>query len=393
MLYLDLDGFKAVNDSLGHDEGDAVLAHVGRAMVSALGPHDLVARLAGDEFAALLLGRGGLDQVTEAARDVLEALPGATASVGVATAGQVRDGRTPVEAAARLLRAADLAMLEAKRRGGGCVARFEPAMMRRADAKAASFRRATSMVDTAELTLGFQPVVALPAAEVVRVEALLRVPTPSGAGHPAEVLDVAARTGRMPALTRWVLREAITAACTWWPAHAVPVSVNVPAAAMGSPAAVPDITAVLRDAHLPPEALVVEVHRGAHALPASDVRAILQRLADVGIGVVLEDVDTAWSMADLTALAPTEASVGRFCLLGDEAAHSAARAVVEVARASGAVVTAKNVETQAELARALELGCARAQGLLLGPVSRLDPEHPVARGRDWAALVRIRQGG
>lgn len=374
VLFVDLDGFKRVNDSAGHEVGDEYLVQAARTLTGSVGSHDIVARLAGDEFAVLLTGRRSVAEVLEAARTITTALLRTPASVGVTT----RHGLAGAPSAGigeRLLREADVAMLTAKRRGGGRPVGFEPAMLARAEARAADYRRARTVVETQAYALGLQPVHDLHTGTVVRVEALLRVRAPDGSLHtPGRFLDVAESTGRMPVVTRWVLENALAEANAWRSrSPAVPISVNVPAAPLALPGTVTEITGALRRAGLPGSALVVEVHRGVHAVDVDDLAMSTAALAEQGIRLLLEDVDATWSLADVATLAPHEVSVGPFSLAEAPARDCLTRALVAVAADLGCLVTAKQIEGQRQLATARERGCHRGQGQALSPV--VPPEH------------------
>lgn len=381
LLFIDLDGFKRVNDTAGHDVGDDLLVQAATRIAAALGSGDVLARLSGDEFAVLLRGRRSSRAVHEAAESVLRHLADIPASVGVAVRtgprppdGTDGTGGTAGEAAAAWLREADLAMLGAKRRGGGRVVAFEPSMLERAQARAELYRRATSAVDAESLALGLQPVHDLATGAVVRVEALLRVRHADGSLHPpGALLDVAASTGRMPRVTRWVLEHALAEAARWHRAgHSVPVSVNLPAALVATPGVWRELAAALRDASLAPPALVVEVQRGPVDVDLAEVASTVAHLRRQGIGVLLEDVDTTWSLAEVVRVAPGEVSVGRFCLGTAAASAQVVSALVSVSGGLGCLVTAKNVETGDEVRVAAARGCHRVQGIALSAVGGVD---------------------
>lgn len=388
LLYLDLDGFKRVNDTAGHDLGDHVLRVTARRLARSVGPVDLVVRLSGDEFVVLTVAddptevRGLAERLS---RELAQPLPlrpwhaapplVSPASVGVATHV---GGTSPVDGGRPdyLLRCADLAMLAAKRRGIGRVETFEPSMLDRAYAAFRADAALGEAVEEQAFGLRYQPVLDL-VGDVVRVEALLRFVAPDGTpGRPGELLAVAESTGRLDRITAWVLAHALAAAGDWWRAgREAPLAVNVSAAQLAHPEAVGHLAAAAEQAAGLGGALVLEVHRPPGPIDLAGVRAGCADLAVAGVGVVCEDIDTAWPLAEVTALSPQVVSLSGSTVAAlpcEPAAAAMAGALVQAATSLGAGVTAKNVETQAQRRSAAELGCTQVQGDLLGRVTSAD---------------------
>lgn len=389
VLYVDLDGLKRVNDTLGHDSGDAVLREVADRLKAAVGPRDVVARLGGDEFAVLVRGRHDLPQVRRAAEDVLSSIAApwpkklalmtetaTTASIGIA----VHDGKASGEeqAADDLVRWADLAMLSAKRRGGGHVEVFSLQVVH--DVGAARRRRA-SLTEAVEHALAhetfqlrYQPVFCVGCGEAVRVEALLRVLGPDGRAHsPGRLLSAAEATGRLDRITAWVLAQALDDACTWWAAGCqVPVAVNMSSVELAAPSGPGEVLSAVRRSTLSPGALVLEVHRSDGPSEPAGLGAGIAGLAAAGITVVLEDVETCWPAAEVATIVPAGLSLGRASLesaVEQPAMAASVAAVLRLADAMGSSVTAKTIETPAQLEAAVRAGCALVQGTLLSPVT------------------------
>lgn len=390
VLFVDLDGFKRVNDTLGHDGGDALLREVAARIAAAVGPRDLTARMGGDEFAVLLRGRQSIEDVMETAEAVLAAVatplplrlrgaggePGSSASIGAAVEA-AEPGVDPL-GPDDLLRAADLAMLAAKRRGGGHVQAYSPAVRRTVAAGGGLDDGVVAAMEHAltyeTFDLRYQPVYCVRCGAAVRVEALLRVVGPDGTPHdPGRLLSAARASGRLDRVTTWVLARSMSDAVGWWSlGYEVPVSVNVSADELARPSAPGELLASLRLASLPPRALVVEVHRAGASSHAAALSAGLAGLAVAGVGVVLEDVDTTWPLGQVAAIAPDGISLSREGL-GDAVSRPAAAvaldAILRVAGATCSTVTAKTLETPEQLATAVSLGATLVQGRLLGPVT------------------------
>ena len=383
VLFVDLDAFKQVNDTAGHQVGDAVLRAVADRLRAVAPEGSVVARLGGDEFAVLVPGPAPVAHEVAAAvaADLAQPLsvrpegqPGrqvaCPASVGVATGQDAADVAAPHRASA-VLRRADLAMYAAKKRGPGRVARYEPGLLAAATARAAATAAAQDAVRRQAFRLLYQPVVALPDGSPVRVEALLRFVGPdSDLLEPGPLLAVMDDAGTTHLLARVVLHEALLAAAGWQPAHrCLPVAVNLPVAMLADARAEAEVLAAPADAGVAPSVLVVELQRGP-GLPAGPAPAAVRRLAAGGVGVLLDDIGSRWAAADLLALRPAEVGLDRDLLAAartDPRARQALAGLVRLAGSLGAQVGAKGVEEPADLALAVDLGCRRAQGRLLGP--------------------------
>jgi diguanylate cyclase (GGDEF)-like protein len=389
VLYVDLDGLKRVNDTLGHDGGDEVLREVADRLSAALGPRDVAARLGGDEFGVLVRRREDVAEVHATAEAVLSSIaapwpaplalidePATTASIGLA----VHDGPGvgDEQTADDLIRSADLAMFSAKRRGGGQVEVFSA---QRVMTAASERRHAASVAEAVEhalanetLELRYQPVYCVRCGEAVRVEALLRVLGPDGRAHsPGRLVSAAEATGRLDRLTAWVLACALDDARMWWDTGCqVPVAVNLSSAELAVPSGAAEVLSAVRRSTLPPGALVLDVHRSDGASDLAGLRDGVAGLSAAGVAVVLEDVETAWPPVELAAVAPDGLSLCRASLdaaADDPAMAATVEAVLHLADSIGSSVTAKTIETAAQLEAAVRAGCAFVQGTLLSPVT------------------------
>lgn len=400
VLYVDIDGLKRVNDTVGHHGGDAVLTEVAARLAGAVGRRDVVARMGGDEFAVLVRGLQAADEVNATAAAVLAAIaapwpsglalmdgPAATASIGVAIEDGSRDAGNRAaqeQAADELVRSADLAMLRAKRRGGAHAEVFLPVRGPGARTGARAERSRTASLAAAvehalaheTFDLRYQPVFCVRCGGAVRVEALLRVLGADGvARSPGRLLSAAEATGRLDRVTAWVLARALADARRWWPERHVPVAVNTSATELAAPSGPGEVLSAVRGCVLPAGALVLEVHRPDSRIDIDGLSAAVAGLAAAGVHVVLEDVEARWPPAELAAVQPAGLSLRRGSLeaaLDQPSMAATVQAVLHMADSLRASVTAKTIETPAHLEAAVRAGCSLAQGSLLAPVAAAD---------------------
>jgi len=377
VLFVDLDRFKAVNDSLGHDAGDRLLAAVAGRLRDCLRGADTAARFGGDEFAVLLDRVADLPAAVRVAERIVArvGLPVAlgdrevvvTPSVGIALGADVAD------TAEDLLRFADVAMYRAKALGPGCYEVFYPGMHADALPRLALERDLRLALERGEFVLHYQPLVALPGRGVIGVEALVRWRHPArGLVPPGDFIPLAEETGLILPLGRWVLDEACRQGRAWRDARPdappLTISVNVAARQLRSTALLGDVARALAETGLPPGDLQLEITEGAAMADAAATVVILQELKDLGVRLALDDFGTGHSSLAYLKRFPVDAlKVDKAFVTGlgrDPEDAAIVGAIVTLARALGLGVTAEGVETVAQAAVLGGLGCDTGQGYL-----------------------------
>jgi diguanylate cyclase (GGDEF)-like protein len=381
VLFLDLDGFKAVNDSLGHAAGDQLLVQVAERVRQCLRPVDTVARLGGDEFAVLLedVGHDGEHSVAERILEVMRTplvVEGTElvvrASIGIAL------GAAPDEGASDLLRRADLAMYTAKAGGKDRHATFVPGMHATALARLeleAELRRA---LDEDHLVVHYQPVCELPTGRLARTEALVRWQHPRrGLVSPAEFIPLAEERGLIAPLGQWVLRHACAQTHRWQQRHPgeppLGVAVNLSPGQL-RPGFVESVGETLREVGLDPRCLTLELTETLLMQEAAGTLGYLTGLKDLGVRLAIDDFGTGYSsLGRLRSFPIDEVKIDRSFVndIGPgRCGGPLVAAVTAMGHALGLRVVAEGVETFEQLRFLLGLGCDAVQGYLAGrPVS------------------------
>jgi diguanylate cyclase (GGDEF)-like protein len=381
VLYVDLDGFKDVNDTLGHRAGDQILSEFAQRLVTAVRTQDVVARLGGDEFAVLLPGVGEEQALRVAERALLVAsapfvVDGVpitlSASVGVAMAGEVGAERA-LSRLDVLLRHADGAMLRAKASGKGRVGRLRADTGESHDpsARAAVRRRLAVAIAHGGFALHYQPKGDLLTGQVGEVEALLRWRDEElGVVSPAQFIPVAESSGQIVPIGRWVLDAACAEAASWHRSgHGLVMSVNVSPVQLANPDLVDDVAAALRRHRLPAELLRLEVTETAAVVDQHGTLQQLRALRGLGVRLSLDDFGTGYSSLAMLRTLPVDAvKIDKAFIdhLDVEPADALlVGGVIRVAHALGLTVVAEGVERPEQLDRLRTLGCDAAQGYLL----------------------------
>ncbi|HEU5354520.1 MAG TPA: EAL domain-containing protein [Actinocrinis sp.] len=387
VCFLDIDGFKAVNDTLGHDVGDRLLVQIAARLREAVEPHaHPVARMGGDEFVILLPDTAGPHSAIEVAERVLAAVRrpivldgrelNVTASIGIVEQPVV--GARPSE----VLRAADVTLYWAKAAGRDRWALFDQHRNARQIARYALSQELPGALERGELFLEYQPIVDLADHRVRSFEALVRWNHPEhGLLGPGRFVTLAEETGAIVALGRWVLRRAVADAATWpRPPDGGPVtvSVNVAVRQVRDPGLVPEVRDALAAGGLPPARLQLELTESAVMEPGKRGRPAVQRLrelSDLGVRIAIDDFGTGYSnLAYLRRLPAHTLKIDASFVkgltppvdAGDGAQESSEEPIVSslinLARACGMMVIAEGVETAAQAETLRKLGADTGQG-------------------------------
>ncbi len=371
VLILDIDDFKTVNDRFGHMDADAVLHDVGSRLRVALPPTVAVARIGGDEFAALVESDDPASDAEKAAWSVCEALRAptqmagveifVTASIGVA-AGDDVDG---------LFRRADLAMYRAKANGKAQSVVYDRSLDDAVGERLSLLGELRRARVEEEFVLHYQPVVDLETGAVVGAEALLRWAHPTrGIVAPGEFVPIAEESGLIVPLGRWVLQEACNQLAAWRAsepgARNLHVSVNVSARQLQASAFVDEVRSALASAGLEPRALVLEITEAAVVHDPASAAQMLAALRSMGVGLVLDDFGTGYSsLAMLDALPFDGMKLDRTSVMRIGASGGAVplvRAIVDLGRALGLSLVAEGIENEHQLAELRRLGVREGQG-------------------------------
>ena len=384
VMLMDLDRFKEVNDTLGHESGDRLLIEISRRLSEVLADNAVVARLGGDEFAMLLYDIEGPAYAAAIAEEVLTALeqPFVVGDLNLEIGASVGVALAPVHGtdAAILLQRADVAMYSAKESRSG-VEVYDPDRDEYSPRRlmlAAELRHA---IERGQLSIHYQPKADLRTGGITGVEALLRWHHPEyGFVPPDEFIPLAEHTGLIRPLTRWVLATSI-AQCGLWHRRGMHlnVAVNLSVRALVDMGLPDEVEQLLREAGVSPGALTLEITESS--IMADPVRSIgvLERLSELGTTLSIDDFGTGYSsLSYLKKLPVGEVKVDRSFVMNmtsDQDDAVIVRSTIELARNLGLRVVAEGVEDQSTWDRLSELGCDAAQGYYLGrpmPVAQLD---------------------
>lgn len=375
LLFVDLDNFKSINDTLGHNFGDRVLQVVAERLRSAAGPRSVLARLGGDEFTVLIEDVKSHEEVMERANEIVVALQQPLSIKGrvLSTSASVGASVYPEHAtdADSLLRAADVALFRAKELGRNRCALYVPSLY---DAAAQRFRLEQSLrraVEAGDLMLMYQPQIALHTFEPVGMEALLRWRKPDGRIATAtEFIHIAEKTGMMHELTEWVLRGATSAVAAWraqgWTRASV--AINVSPQQLFEGGFVDHVKQALEVTGLPASALELELTESVFQTGATTIEA-LGRLRRMGVSIALDDFGIGYSsLTSLEQLPITRVKLDRMLVESvDTSPRSAAiaRSIIALCHGLGLQVIAEGVERGPQLEFLSKCGPVGVQGYLL----------------------------
>lgn len=397
VLFLDLDRFKNINDSLGHDVGDLLLKEIARRLRTRVHATDAVARLGGDEFVVLLENTADLRNATEVAKRLQDEIRAplklyghelfTTASIGVVL------GSARYDKPEELLRDADTAMYRAKEGGKARHAVFDVAMRTRAVSLLRLETDLRRAVEQGEFVVYYQPIVWLASGEVMGFEALVRWKHPErGLVPPKEFVLLAEETGLIDPIGLFVLREACAQAALWhsrFPDHRpLTMSVNVSGVQLARPDLADKVANVLEDTGVDGRALVLEITESALIRDEAAAAATFSRLKDLGVQVYVDDFGTGHSSLAALHRYPVDAlKIDRSFVSGvgiSEEKEEIVQTISSLAHHLGMNVAAEGIETSEQLERLREMGCDRGQGSLFSrPITGEAAEAILATGPTW----------
>ncbi|MDT8757257.1 EAL domain-containing protein [Sphingomonas psychrotolerans] len=373
-MMIDLDRFKAVNDTLGHPVGDRLLGRVSERLKLLMTENEMIGRLGGDEFAVVVRDATDTHRTEQLAQTIIDALSRPYevdqhtlyigASVGLAVGP--RDGRT----AEMLIRSADLALYRSKDAGGGVFHAYEPQLHMAAEERRVLEIALRSALENNEMHLNYQPVVNAATGQLTGFEALLRWTHPQfGNVSPAKFVPLAEEARLIAPIGEWVLRTACDEAARWdIPAR---IAVNVSPEQLHNPAFVSLVAQALAQSGLPAERLELEVTESVFMREGTVAIEVLEKILDLGVRLSLDDFGTGYS--SLGYLAHTrfssikiDRSFVQGASKGTKEAIAIIRAVVALADSLGMATTAEGVETEEEHEMVQRLGCTKVQGYYFG---------------------------
>ena len=381
VLFLDLDRFKLINDSLGHQIGDAVLAQMAERLLQIMRPQDTLARLGGDEFAVVAEDLSSPDDAVALGARIVEAgrIPFqvgdeqfvCTTSAGIAITGDAG------HSAEGLLQEADLALYRAKDRGRDRADVFDEDLRTRAIGRLGTERMLRRAIDEDRLRVNYQPIIDLRTGSTVAAEALVRVwdPDQSELIVAMSFIEIAEETGLLATIDDWVLRHVIDQAVTWrreFPDAAFgDIAINLTARHIADAGFAQSVIEDLAARQLPPDALQIEVTERVLMEASNSAMTGLKVLRAAGVKVGLDDFGTGYSSLSYLRMFPLDfvkidQSFIQALVVGGTAPAIVA-SIVELSHALGLAVVAEGVETQTQLDHLIAIGCDRAQGFHFAP--------------------------
>jgi diguanylate cyclase (GGDEF)-like protein len=396
VLFMDLDGFKGINDSLGHSVGDGLLVAVGQRIRACIRSEDMVSRIGGDEFVAVMGNLASPEVVENLAENILsvlrqdfrvdEATLRVTSSIGIAVYPNSGD---TVDA---LMKNADAAMYEAKQNGRNTYRFFEPAMHASA-MRHLTVRHALQLaVEHNQLSLHFQPKFEGHQRTLTGVEALLRWDHPElGSMSPTEFIPIAERSGQIIPIGDWVLREVCAQIVRWDAAGMPPVKVALNLSPLQMrPDLIDSVTAIVTQAGIAPQRLMFEITETAAMKNVEKSARIITDLQELGYDIAIDDFGAGYSsLAYLQQFHCRQIKIDKFFTSrldqGGDSGLAIVSAIIALAHALNMEVVAEGVETEAQLAALQKLNCDQVQGFLLArPAAAGDVQHFLGQGRAFA---------
>ncbi len=373
VLFLDLDRFKVINDSLGHSVGDQLLTALSGRLEACIRRCDTLARLGGDEFAILLEEIDGLADATAVCDRIHNSLKApfklgtyevfANISIGVVCSS------VGYEKSSDLLRNADTALYRAKAQGGSCHTVFDQTMHQRAVALWQMATQAQFAVQREELKLRYQPVIDIDRDQVVAVEALIRWHHPQhGEISPGEFIPVMEETGVITIIGQWVLKEACQQVCKWQKqlGATIKLNVNLSARQLAQNDLVEQVEAILHETGFPAEDLRLEITETAIMRNSEEALSALKALRALNVGLCIDDFGIGYSSLSRLQQLPIDIlKIDRSFVqnIGDRGENTAiVRTIIELANSLKMDIVAEGVETETQLEGLRKLGCKHIQG-------------------------------
>lgn len=365
LLYIDLDGLKPINDSLGHRYGDMVLAASAQRMIQVLGPHDKVGRMGGDEFVALVRS-GGLVKAEELRKSLANTfeLDGVhvllSASIGCVLAEEL-----PTEPIEERIRSADEAMFVAKRAGKNRIERVSVVGRGQEERARMVHRLIPAALKAGEFRIVTQPIVSISTGKIIKGECLVRWTSPQlGVVSPIDFIPAAEQSGTIRALGQLVLRQA-TEALTKAGPRAIPLNINLSAREVTLPTLTSDVQQQLSASGISPELITLELTESAMIGRWDLAQSNLDEVRTLGVGVALDDFGTGYSaLAVVHQLRVDTLKLDRVLIkdLPQQRPMAVVMAILKMAESLGISVVAEGVETLEQAQALRELGCPYGQG-------------------------------
>jgi diguanylate cyclase (GGDEF)-like protein len=396
VLFIDLDRFKNINDSLGHAVGDELLILVGKRIERVIRQGDIVSRLGGDEFAIVLVNITSTPDAVKFAERIYESVaqPYQLQGYQVYTAPSIgiAMSNAEYEQPDDILRDSDIAMYHAKERGGGC-ALFDRELRTRAVKVMKIESELRDVVERGELRVFYQPIISLESGRLAGFEALMRWQHPErGLVSPAEFIPVAEDTGLIIPMTIWILREACTQLSRWrWQApinRSLIVSVNLSGRHFGEPNLVEQVSQILQETGLEPHCLKLEITESAAMENAEATAKILARLRQLGVRLSIDDFGTGYSSLSYLHRFPIDTlKIDRSFVsrMGEAGENSEiVQTIMTLARNLEMDVIAEGVETGYQIELLRQFGCRYAQGFLFSkPQPAVEIEKLMKQKSNW----------
>jgi diguanylate cyclase (GGDEF)-like protein len=399
VMYIDLDRFKFVNDSLGHAAGDQLLIEVAQRVKRCVRTTDTVARMGGDEFTVLLADSGAQDDAVQIAGRIVEAVarPVSLRGQDVYVGASIGIALYPQDAqdAEAIKKHADVAMYEAKLAGRGQYRVFEASMMARTGGRMSLSARIENALRSGEFSLVYQPIVDTVSGSPAGVEALIRWPQPDGSAfEPAQFIPHAEETGLIRRIDQWVLETACRDAAGWQTRAPLRLAVNVSAVSLQQPGMAEQIERILAETGLPPAQLAIEITETAVIADPEAARGVLERITALGVSVSMDDFGTGHSTLNYLVRFPIStikldqsfvARIGK-----DRVSEVIIGSLLQLGRRLDLRMVAEGVEDAEQKAFLEKAGCEFVQGF------HLSRPMPAAGLEEWLAgrpLAGIVPGG